>query len=126
MLSLYPEFPQAVMSSVATCGEFVFLLDHSGSMSSPVNHTNRNETRISSARDTLLLLLKSLPVGFYFNIYSFGSGFEPIFPKSVEYSQRTMEGALKKVGEMQANLGGTEILDPLKQLFSQPCIPNQP
>ena len=32
MLSLYPEFPQAVMSSVASCGEFVFLLDRSGSM----------------------------------------------------------------------------------------------
>lgn len=32
MLSLYPEFPQAVMSSVASSGEFVFLLDRSGSM----------------------------------------------------------------------------------------------
>ncbi|KAF1393790.1 hypothetical protein PFLUV_G00019700 [Perca fluviatilis] len=32
MLSLYPEFPQAVMSSVASCAEFVFLLDRSGSM----------------------------------------------------------------------------------------------
>jgi len=32
MLSLYPEFPKAVMSSVASCGEFVFLLDRSGSM----------------------------------------------------------------------------------------------
>ncbi|CAJ1070722.1 von Willebrand factor A domain-containing protein 5A-like isoform X7 [Xyrichtys novacula] len=126
MLSLYPEFPEAVMSSVATCGEFVFLLDRSGSMDAPVNHTNRNETRISSARDTLLLLLKSLPMGCYFNIYSFGSSFESIFPKSVEYSQGTMEEALKKVGEMEANLGGTEILKPLEHIFSQPCIPSQP
>ncbi|CAJ1071990.1 Hypothetical predicted protein [Xyrichtys novacula] len=126
MLSLYPEFPQAVMSSVATCGEFVCLLDRSGSMGAAMNHSNRNETRISSARDTLLLLLKSLPMGSYFNIYSFGSSFESIFPKSVEYNQETMEKALKKVEEMQANLGGTEILKPLKHIYSQPCIPSQP
>ncbi|TDH15147.1 hypothetical protein EPR50_G00028070 [Perca flavescens] len=118
MLSLYPEFPQAVMSSVASCGEFVFLLDRSGSM---------DGSRIKSARETLLLLLKSLPMGCYFNIYSFGSCHENIFPKSVEYSQKTMEEALKKkIEEMGADLGGTEILEPLKHIYSQPCIPSQP
>ncbi|KAM9811854.1 von Willebrand factor A domain-containing protein 5A-like [Syngnathus typhle] len=117
MLSVYPEFSQAVMSSLATRGEFVFLLDRSGSMQGP---------RIGSARDTLLLLLKSLPMGCYFNIYSFGSSFEHIFPKSMEYSEKTLENALKIVKEMQANLGGTEILRPLQHIYSQPCIPNQP
>uniref|UniRef100_A0A3Q4HBV2 von Willebrand factor A domain-containing protein 5A-like n=1 Tax=Neolamprologus brichardi TaxID=32507 RepID=A0A3Q4HBV2_NEOBR len=114
MVSLYPEFPQSVMSS---CGEFVFLMDRSGSMSN---------TRIRSAKDTLLFLLKSLPMGCYFNIYSFGSRYEHIFPKSVEYSQQTIKESLKKVEQMEANLGGTEILEPLKYIYSQPCIPNQP
>ncbi|XP_026016897.1 von Willebrand factor A domain-containing protein 5A-like isoform X2 [Astatotilapia calliptera] len=114
MVSLYPEFPQSAMAS---CGEFVFLMDRSGSMSN---------TRIRSAKDTLLLLLKSLPMGCYFNIYSFGSGYEHIFPKSVEYSQQTIKESLKKVEQMEANLGGTEILEPLKYIYSQPCIPNQP
>ncbi|XP_069003868.1 von Willebrand factor A domain-containing protein 5A-like isoform X9 [Embiotoca jacksoni] len=126
MVSLYPEFPQSVMSSVASCGEFVFLLDRSGSMGCSINNSKQQETRISSARDTLLLLLKSLPMGCYFNIYSFGSSYEHIFPKSVEYSQQTMEEALKKVGEMGANLGGTEILSPLQHIYSQSCIPSQP
>ncbi|XP_041652596.1 von Willebrand factor A domain-containing protein 5A-like [Cheilinus undulatus] len=126
MLSLYPEFPQSVMSSVASCGEFVCLLDRSGSMSAPMNNSKNRQSRIGSARDTLLLLLKSLPLGCYFNIYSFGSSYEHIFPKSVEYSQKTMEEALKKVGEMGANLGGTEILRPLQHIYSQPCIQNQP
>nr|XP_061828757.1 von Willebrand factor A domain-containing protein 5A-like [Nerophis lumbriciformis] len=126
MLSLYPEFPQAVMSSLASSGEFVFLLDRSGSMDCPINNTKKSETRISSARDTLLLLLKSLPMGCYFNIYSFGSSFKHIFPTSVEYSEKTMEEALKKVKEMEANLGGTEILQPLKHIYNQPCIPSQP
>lgn len=126
MLSLYPEFPQAVMSSVASCGEFVFLLDRSGSMDCPMNNSSSDQTRIGSARDTLLLLLKSLPMGCYFNIYSFGSSYEHIFPKSVEYSQKTMEEALKKVEEMGADLGGTEILRPLEHIYSQPCILNHP
>uniref|UniRef100_A0A3B4X7E0 von Willebrand factor A domain-containing protein 5A-like n=1 Tax=Seriola lalandi dorsalis TaxID=1841481 RepID=A0A3B4X7E0_SERLL len=126
MLSLYPEFPQSVMSSVASCGEFVLLMDRSGSMGSRMNNGRGQQTRISSARDTLLLLLKSLPMGCYFNIYSFGSSFEHIFPKSVEYSQSSMEEALKKVELMEANLGGTEILKPLKHIYSQPCIPSQP
>uniref|UniRef100_UPI0009B48176 von Willebrand factor A domain-containing protein 5A-like n=1 Tax=Monopterus albus TaxID=43700 RepID=UPI0009B48176 len=126
MLSLYPEFPQAVMSSVASCGEFVFLLDRSASMDYRTNNSKPQETRIGSARDTLLLLLKSLPMGCYFNIYSFGSSYEHIFPKSVEYSQTSMEEALKKVEEMQANLGGTEILRPLDHIYSQPCVPGHP
>uniref|UniRef100_A0A667ZG51 von Willebrand factor A domain containing 5A n=1 Tax=Myripristis murdjan TaxID=586833 RepID=A0A667ZG51_9TELE len=126
MLSLYPEFPQAVMSKMTSCGEFVFLLDRSGSMDCPMDNSHQGETRISSARDTLLLLLKSLPVGCYFNIYSFGSRYDSIFPKSVEYSQKSMEDALKMVEKMKADMGGTEILQPLKQIFSQPCIPRQP
>ncbi|XP_060929298.1 von Willebrand factor A domain-containing protein 5A-like isoform X2 [Limanda limanda] len=126
MLSLYPEFPKSVMSSLASCGEFVLLLDRSGSMDCPTSHTKQQESRIASARDTLLLLLKSLPMGCYFNIYSFGSIFEHIFPKSVEYSEKTLEEALKKVASMQANLGGTEILKPLTHILSQTCISNQP
>ncbi|KAM4743415.1 von Willebrand factor A domain-containing protein 5A-like isoform 4-T4 [Anableps anableps] len=126
MVSLYPEFPQSVMSSLTSCGEFVFLVDRSGSMGCPMNNSTPRETRISSARDTLLLLLKSLPMGCYFNIYSFGSSFEHIFPTSVEYSEKTMEEALKKVEKMEDDLGGTEILQPLKRIYSQPCIPKHP
>ncbi|XP_076748323.1 von Willebrand factor A domain-containing protein 5A isoform X2 [Maylandia zebra] len=126
MVSLYPEFPQSVMSSTASCGEFVFLVDRSGSMDCATNNTEQQETRISSAKDTLLLLLKSLPMGCYFNIYSFGSSYEHIFPKSVEYGEKTMEEALKKVEQMKADLGGTEILESLKHIYSQPCIPTQP
>ncbi|KAK2912742.1 hypothetical protein Q8A73_006855 [Channa argus] len=116
MVSLYPEFPKAVMSTVASCGD----------MDCPSNNSKQQETRIGNARDTLLFLLKSLPLGCYFNIYSFGSTYESIFPKSVEYSETTMEEALKTVEMMDANLGGTKILSPLKHIYSQSCIPNQP
>uniref|UniRef100_A0A3B3V3L8 VWFA domain-containing protein n=1 Tax=Poecilia latipinna TaxID=48699 RepID=A0A3B3V3L8_9TELE len=122
MISLYPEFPQSVISSR---GEIVFLMDRSGSMDCPMNRSTPG-TRISSARDTLLLLLKSLPMGCYFNIYSFGSTFEHVFLTSVEYSEKTMEEALKKVNRMAATLGGTDILQPLKHIYSQACIPKHP
>uniref|UniRef100_A0A3Q2YTN2 VIT domain-containing protein n=1 Tax=Hippocampus comes TaxID=109280 RepID=A0A3Q2YTN2_HIPCM len=127
MVSLYPEFPPAAAtSSLATRGEFVFLLDRSGSMDCPMDECHRSVSRISSARDTLLLLLKSLPMGCYFNIYSFGSSFQHVFPQSVEYGEATLVDALKKVEQMGADLGGTEILQPLKHIYGQPPIPAQP
>ncbi|XP_073798811.1 von Willebrand factor A domain-containing protein 5A isoform X2 [Danio rerio] len=126
MITLYPEFPEEVMSSMATQGEFVFVMDRSGSMDGMMHRGKEAQHRIESAKDTLLLLLKSLPMGCYFNIYGFGSEFESFFPKSVEYSQDTMDQALKRVMEMRADMCGTEILQPLTHIYSQPCIPEHP
>ncbi|XP_073720717.1 von Willebrand factor A domain-containing protein 5A isoform X4 [Misgurnus anguillicaudatus] len=126
MISLYPEFPKEVMSSLATQGEFVFVIDRSGSMGCMMHNGEGAQIRIESAKETLLLLLKSLPMGCYFNIYGFGSHFESFFPQSVVYNQDTMDQALKKVNEMTANMGGTEILQPLKHIYSQPCYPEHP
>ncbi|XP_067236412.1 von Willebrand factor A domain-containing protein 5A-like isoform X1 [Chanodichthys erythropterus] len=125
MISLYPEFPEEVMS-LAKQGEFVFVIDRSGSMDDMMHHGKRAQTRIESAKDTLLLLLKSLPMGCYFNIYGFGSNFESFYPQSVEYNQKTMDQALKTVKKMKADMGGTEILEPLKHIYSQPCYPDNP
>jgi hypothetical protein len=47
--------------------EYIFLLDRSGSM---------DGRRINLAIEALKLFLHSLPVGCYFNVYSFGSIFE--------------------------------------------------
>ncbi|XP_065133591.1 von Willebrand factor A domain-containing protein 5A-like [Paramisgurnus dabryanus] len=126
MISLYPEFPKEVMSSLATRGEFIFVIDRSGSMGCMMHNGEGAQIRIESAKETLLLLLKSLPMGCYFNIYGFGSHFESFFPQSVVYNQDTMDQALKKVNEMTANMGGTEILQPLKQIYSQAGYPEHP
>ncbi|XP_041733988.2 von Willebrand factor A domain-containing protein 5A isoform X4 [Coregonus clupeaformis] len=126
MLSLYPEFPNDVMSSMTSHAEFLFVVDCSGSMERPIHYGPGAQDRISSARDTLLLLLKSLPMGCYFNIIGFGNIYKSFFPKSVEYSQKTMDEALQKVKGMRADLGGTKILKPLRHIYSQPCLPDQP
>ncbi|XP_029436856.1 von Willebrand factor A domain-containing protein 5A-like isoform X2 [Rhinatrema bivittatum] len=120
MLSFYPRFPEAEEQS--RCGEFIFLVDRSGSMECRMDSgdwDSASPMRIDSAKETLLLLLKSLPLGCYFNIFGFGSDFDSFFPESVEYTQQTMDSALEKVKGMAADLGGTEILEPLKHIFSQ-------
>ncbi|XP_066540422.1 von Willebrand factor A domain-containing protein 5A-like isoform X4 [Hoplias malabaricus] len=117
MLSLYPEFPPKVASSFGKRGEFIFLMDQSGSMQG---------SSIISARETLLLLLKSLPLGCYFNNYGFGSHFQSFFPKSVKYTQNTMEEAMKKVAAINADMGGTELLKPLNHIYSQGYLPDHP
>ncbi|KAI4896698.1 hypothetical protein NFI96_016084, partial [Prochilodus magdalenae] len=117
MVSLYPEFPTEVASSFGKRGEFIFLMDQSGSMGG---------SSIRSAQETLLLLLKSLPLGCYFNIYGFGSHFQSFFPKSVEYSQKNMDEAMVRVKAMKANMGGTEILKPLEHIYREHCLPDHP
>uniref|UniRef100_A0A3B4DD42 VIT domain-containing protein n=1 Tax=Pygocentrus nattereri TaxID=42514 RepID=A0A3B4DD42_PYGNA len=122
MLSLYPEFPPEVANTFGNRGEFIFLMDQSGSMGG-------SSIRITSCgvlQETLLLLLKSLPLGCYFNIYGFGSDFKYFFYKSVKYTQQTMEEAMKKVEAMQADMGGTEILKPLQHIYSQNNLPDHP
>nr|XP_037860977.1 von Willebrand factor A domain-containing protein 5A isoform X2 [Chlorocebus sabaeus] len=124
MVSFYPNIPEDQPSN--TCGEFVFLMDRSGSMQSPMSSQDIFQLRIQAAKETLILLLKSLPMGCYFNIYGFGSSYEAYFPKSVKYTQQTMEEALGRVKLMQADLGGTEILAPLQNIYRGPSIPGHP
>ncbi|XP_035294135.1 von Willebrand factor A domain-containing protein 5A isoform X1 [Cricetulus griseus] len=124
MVSFYPDLPEVEGSRA--CGEFIFLMDRSGSMGSRLSHHNDSQLRIEAAKETLLLLLKSLPMGCYFNIYGFGSSYEKFFPESVKYTQETMEEAVKRVKDLKADLGGTEILTPLLNIYKGPSIPEHP
>lgn len=107
MINFFPEFPD--MASLEC--EFIFLVDRSGSMSG---------SYIESARETLLLFLKSLPEDCHFNIVGFGSRHTKLFDKgSVAYSQATLDAATSHTQQMQADLGGTELLSPLKDILCQ-------
>lgn len=55
-------------------GNFIFLLDRSGSMSG---------SRMNQAKDALLLFLKSLPANSFFNVVSFGSRYECLLNESM-------------------------------------------
>ncbi|CAK70304.1 unnamed protein product (macronuclear) [Paramecium tetraurelia] len=88
-------------------GNYLFIIDRSGSMSG---------SRISKAKEALILFLKSLPQDSEFNIISFGSNFYSLWNESKMYSQNSLEQAINHVQSMDANLGGTRIIVPLKEM----------
>ena len=98
-------------------GEYIFLLDRSGSM--------RGE-RITMALSSLQLFLRSLPQDSYFNIVSFGSNFNLMHPESVQYSQQTLSSANDQLKGFSANMGGTEIYRALHTVFSAPLKKGYP
>lgn len=114
MLNFFPEFKSSESSEK---GEFVFVVDRSGSMSGSKNN---------SAKETLLLFLKSLPDGCYFNVVGFGSRYSTLFKNSQLYNDKNLEEATQLAETMKADLGGTEILAPLEWVFSQPLVKGHP
>lgn len=94
-------------------GDYVFLLDRSGSMGG---------TRIAKAKEALVLFLKSLPEDSYFNVISFGSGSQRMHGKSERNSSKAIELAVKKVEKMGADMGGTEIYEPLETVLKEGVI----
>ncbi|XP_066948759.1 von Willebrand factor A domain-containing protein 5A-like isoform X4 [Macrobrachium rosenbergii] len=112
MVNLHPEFPE---ESYSHRNEILFVVDRSGSMQGD---------SIQSACATLLLFLKSLPTGCYFNVISFGSTHSLLFPGgSQEYTEETLKKALELHSTIEADMGGTEILQPIKQIYSTPPKP---
>ncbi|KAG0012461.1 hypothetical protein BGZ80_011715 [Entomortierella chlamydospora] len=90
--------------------EVVFICDRSGSMSG---------SRIQLVKSALKVFLKSIPVGAKFNICSFGSSYSFLWKKSQTYSQSTLEEAINHINTIEANMGGTEMFQPIKATFDQ-------
>ena len=77
--------------------------------------------RIEITREALSIFIQSLPVGCFFSILSFGSGYsfsnidgQTIIP----YNDKTMEEIKKQISGYQADFGGTEIYQPLVEAFN--------
>lgn len=69
------------------------------------------------AKESLVDILKQLPEESYFNIISFGSNFQPMYPTSKKATGDVKEKTIIKIKEMSADMGGTEIFDPLSFVF---------
>ena len=83
-------------------------------------------SRIKKACEALKIFIKSLPVNCYFNVYSFGNQFEPMFISSVKNSQESNHSAVKQIEGMSANFGGTNILSPIEAALRSPLIEGHP
>lgn len=118
MLTFVPRFGGADGALAGSAkGEIVFLVDRSGSMSG---------TSIAEARNALQLCLRSLTPGLSFNVVGFGSRHESLFPASRPYDDASLAEASRHVQGLEADLGGTEILSPLKAILEAPPVDGRP
>ena len=85
--------------------EFIFVIDRSGSMEG---------ARILNLKRALPQFLQSLPEDSYFNIISYGTYFIPYSFKSLRYTPDNLIAVLEWIETIEADMGGTEILEPLK------------
>ncbi len=97
--------------------EVFFVLDCSGSMSG---------SSIEEARRALALCVRSLSEGDTFQIIRFGSSFERLWPEPVPFNQAHLDEASAYIARIDADLGGTEILEPLQSIYNLPSHPTRP
>ncbi|XP_045715182.1 von Willebrand factor A domain-containing protein 5B1 [Phyllostomus hastatus] len=117
MLNFCPDLQSVQPNLRKTHGEFIFLLDRSGSMSG---------INIHRVKDAMLVALKSLMPACLFNVIGFGSTFKTLFPSSQTYNEETLAMACDNIQRMQADMGGTNILSPLKWVIRQPAHQGHP
>jgi von Willebrand factor A domain-containing protein 5 len=103
---------------------YVFIVDRSGSMSG---------SRMRQTKKAMDLFIRSLPPQSKFQIISFGSSYSlmdsgnvwdaktsSVQPNGVfEYNEANVGKALDLLGKFEADMGGTEILNPLKLAINE-------
>lgn len=81
---------------------------------------------MKKAVEALILFIRSLPINVYFNVMSFGSDFQSLFKESLKYNNQDIDFAIQKIKTMEADMGGTQIYDPLKSIFEKKMIEGHP
>ena len=95
-----------------TPGLFIFLIDQSGSMSGK---------SIELVKKALLLFIQSLPEKSYFQLIGFGSDFKKYNKEPVIYNKENVDNIINIINGLDADLGGTNISGPLKEIFNDSC-----
>ncbi|NWS18422.1 VMA5A protein, partial [Pachyramphus minor] len=131
LVTLAPSIPEAVPGQHQS-GEFIFLLDTTFLEHAQVPLQSRDQgihtphkciprpTCCVFPQDSLLFLLKSLPLGCYFNIYCYEAASVGIYPQSVEYTQDNLTKAIQHIPSTSSGLGDTNLLETLRSVYSTP------
>ncbi len=104
MLSFHPDLETEEVGG----SEVLFLLDCSGSMIGD---------SIRQARRALALSVRALAEGDTFNVVRFGSRFKSLWRRPRAFDESTLAEATRYIEGTEADLGGTEILPPLRRLL---------
>ena len=73
--------------------------------------------RIYLALEALKLFLHSIPYGSKFNVIRYGTDYNILFPRSMECDDNVLDIALHHLKDLDADMGGTEIFEPLSEVF---------
>ena len=100
-------------------GEYIFILDCSGSMGGE---------SIALAKDATELFIRFLSANAKFNIYEFGNSFKKYFPRqsSVLNTESNRNEAIRRVRSPYKSLGGTQLYPPLLDVFNTPVDTTYP
>ncbi|MBP8819507.1 MAG: VWA domain-containing protein [Syntrophomonadaceae bacterium] len=98
MLASYtPEFPPIDKKQA---GEYIFLIDISGSMAGE---------KLEQAAQAMKICLRNLGTDDLFNLVAFESELHPFSPRSLPFNQKNLDSATRWVNRLRS-MGGTEIL----------------
>ncbi|KTF88234.1 hypothetical protein cypCar_00013650 [Cyprinus carpio] len=117
MLNFCPNLSSMTSDLRSIQGEFIFLIDRSGSMSG---------VNINRVKDAMVVILKSLFPACLFNIVGFGTKFKTLFATSQSYNEESLALACEHVRKIRADMGGTNILAPLNWILRQPMQRGHP
>ena len=90
-------------------GEYLFLLDRSESM---------RGASLYNAKRQLISFLRTLPSKTYFNVYSFGNFFSPLYPESLQAKVKNIEHAEKRINTFEADLGLAKLHPLLEEIYN--------
>lgn len=107
-ISFMPTEVVASLDSYDPSGEFILMLDRSGSMKGKA---------LEKAKEAAELFIRSLPEKSLFNVVSFGTSFELLFASSVAYTEASINEAIATLETFEADLGGTNIYSPLQKVI---------
>ncbi|EUB58054.1 von Willebrand factor A domain-containing protein 5A [Echinococcus granulosus] len=109
LVNFLPHFLTPYQTNV----EIIFVIDRSGSM---------DGDPIQQAAQSLLLFLKSLPVGCRFQIVGFGSTYKMLFSEPQDNTEENVSKALEYQRNLGADMGGTEVLPVLTAVYASKMV----